>query len=427
MYNYALNNYAKTVEQKKELREKLYELNKEVAQKERELLQQQTKDFEKFMEDKKLIWGADETVQDTIDDYNELIKWHKEYLDKIMQDERLALEERKEIYREELDIIRDYEKQKRDLRVNSINETVSHLASAITKQLQEQQENEKSLLDKNLEDIENWKNARLDAINEEYDARIEAIEKELEALEKLEKQKTRDEEDAEYERKKLRLEQLIAYEHDATTKANYQKELDKLMEEHQKTLDKRELADKKEALNNEKKLLKEQQDEEKANIENLTKIKKEEYEKQLKDIEEYYEKQISKAEETAQTMLLNVENNQEEILSLLQNYGDAYAITGQSFGEKLGQSFADTAMEKIQNAISSMQRIIDTAIENNIARLAASTEKYSSSTAGSTVVSKTVNIEQNNTITSPVDSPSVAYKKQETLNRNLANQIASVF
>ena len=144
-------------------------------------------------------------------------------------------------------------------------------------------------------------------------------------------------------------------------------------------------------------------------------------------LEEYYNKQIEKAEETAQQMLINAEDNQKQILELLQTYGDSYEITGQTFGEKLGQGFAEKAMEKIQNVINTIQITIDKAIENNIAKLAKSTEKYTTGIAGNTIISKTVNVEQNNTITSPIESPSVIYKKQETINRNLANQISGVF
>ena len=57
-----------------------------------------------------------------------------------MKDERLSLDERKEIYREELSTIRDYEQQKRDLRVEQIDNTVTQLTNAITKQLEEMQE-----------------------------------------------------------------------------------------------------------------------------------------------------------------------------------------------------------------------------------------------------------------------------------------------
>lgn len=426
-YEWELKNLAKTTEQKRELEVKIHDLKKELADQERELLNQKTEDYKKYIEDQKNLRGAEYSVKEQEQDLNKIIELHRNYLNQIMTDERYSLEERKSIYREELDIIRDYEQQKRDLRISSINDTVSQLKLALTKQIEEMEKADEEALNKNIEAVEKWKDARIDAINEEYDARIKAIQAELDALDKAEQQKTRGEEDADYEKKRKRLEELIAYEHDETTKANYIKELEKLNQDYQKTVDKRVLQDKKDSLKEKQELLKEEQTTKIEAIQEEAERIKEQYQTQLNTIKEYYSKQKEMAEETAQKLLLNVEQNQDQIIELLQNYGDAYAITGQSFGEKLGQNFADTAMEKIQNAISNMQRIIDNAIESNIARLEASAKSVSASTEGGTTISKTVNVEQHNTITSPVDSPYTAYKKQETLNRNLASQIAGLF
>lgn len=426
-YEWELKNLAKTAEQKRELEVKIYDLKKELADKERELLNQKTEDYKQYIEDQKNLRGAEYSVKEQEQDLNKIIELHRNYLNQIMTDERYSLEERKSIYREELDIIRDYEQQKRDLRISSINDTVSHLKSALTKQIEEMQKADEEAINKNIEAVEKWKDARIDAINEEYDARIKAIQAELDALDKAEQQKTRDEEDTDYEKKRKRLEELIAYEHDETTKANYIKELEKLNQDYQKTVDKRVLQDKKDSLKEKQELLKEEQTAKIEAINEEAERIKEQYQTQLNTIKEYYNKQKEMAEETAQKLLLNAEENQNQIINLLQSYGDMYAIIGQSFGEKLGQNFADTAMEKIQNAISRMRQVIDNAIESNIARLEASARSVSASTEGGTTISKTVNVEQHNTITSPVDSPYTAYKKQETLNRNLANQIAGLF
>ena len=59
MYQYAYNSLAKTTEQKQELEEKLYELRKELAQKNKDLLEQQTKDYERYIEDQKNLRGAE--------------------------------------------------------------------------------------------------------------------------------------------------------------------------------------------------------------------------------------------------------------------------------------------------------------------------------------------------------------------------------
>ena len=424
MYEKALKDYAKTAEQKKEIRQTLYELNKELAQKEKTLLDQQTEDYEIYMQKQKKLRGAAYDVNEQTKDYDKIIEMHKNYLNQIMKDERLSLEERKELYREELATIRSYEEQKRNLRVESIDNTVSQLTNAITKQLEEMQEKDKELIDKNLEAVEKWKNARIDAINEEYDARIEAINKELELLNKSEQQKTRDEEDAEHERKKKRLEELIAFEHDAVTKANYQKELDKLIEEYQKTLDKRALDDKKEALNAQKDLLKEEQDSKVQAVEEEAEKQTEIYDKQLEKLEAYYDEQIDMAQQTAEKMLLNVGKNQDKILSLLKKYGDKYEITGQSLGEKLAQGINEGLAGKIEKAIGKIQDTIDKNIEKKIKEWTASNYKYEPKTNKPEV--KTVNVTQINNIEQNPEMPSETHRKLNNVSKKLATEIAGM-
>lgn len=424
MYQKALNSYARTTDEKRELREKIYELNKELANKEKEILDQQTEDYEAYIQEQKNLRGAAYDVKEQTGDYNKIIQMHKNYLNQIMKDERLSLEERKEIYREELQTIRDYEQQKRDLRVEQIDNTVSQLTEAITKQLEEMQEKDKELIDKNLEEVEKWKDARIEAINEEYDARIEAINKELEALEKAEEQKSRDEEDAEYEKKKNRLEELIAFEHDATTKANYQKELDKLIAEYQKTLDERALEDKKEALNEQKELLEEEQDNKIQAIEDEAEKQKEIYEKQLEELEKYYDEQIDMAQETAEKMLLNVGKNQDKIIELLKTYGDKYEITGQSLGEKLAQGINEGIASKIENIIQKIQDTIDSNLEAKIKEWTSSSYRYE---AGANKPQTTsVNITQNNYIEQNPEMPSETYRKLNNVSQNLAAEIAGM-
>lgn len=424
MYETALKKYAKTTDEKRELREKIYELNKELAQKEKDILDQQTEDYENYIQEQKNLRGAAYDVTQQTQDYNKIIQMHKNYLNQIMKDERLSLDERKELYREELQVIRDYEQQKRDLRVEQIDNTVSQLTNAITKQLEEMQEKDKELIDKNIEAVEKWKEARINAINEEYDARIEAINKELEALDKAEQQKSRDEEDAEYERKKKRLEDLVAYEHDVTTKANYQKELDKLIAEYQKTLDQRALEDKKEALNAQKELLQEEQDNKVQAIEDEADKQKELYDKQLDELEKYYDEQIDMAQKTAENMLINMEQNQDKILNLLQNYGDAYEITGQSLGEKLAQGINEGIASKIENIISKIQNTIDAGIEAQIAKMASSVYQYE---AGANKPQTTsVNIYQTNNIEQNPEMPSETYRKLNNVSQKLAEEFAGM-
>lgn len=426
MYEYALKRYAKTTDEKRELRETIYELNKELAQKEKDILDQQTEDYENYMQDVKNARDAAYDVTEQTADYNKIIQMHKNYLNQIMKDERLSLDERKEIYREELNTIRDYEQKKRDLRVEQIDSTVTQLTNAITKQLEEMQAKDKEAIDKNLEEVEKWKEARINAINEEYDSRIEAIEKELEALDKVEQQKSRDEEDAEYERKKNRLQQLIDYEHDATTKANYQKELDKLVAEYQKTLDSRALEDKKEALNAQKELLKDEQNDKTQAIEDEVEKQKELYNNQLDELEKYYDEQINKAQETAEKMLLNVEQNQDKILGLLKDYGDAYEITGQTLGEKLAQGINEGLTSKIENIIARIQSSIDASIEAQISKIASSTYKYEEGTNKPQAKTQNITINQTNNIEQNPELPSETYRKLRNIDEELAASLAGI-
>lgn len=424
MYETALREYANTADEKMELREKIYELNKELAKKEKEILEQQTEDYENYIQEQKNLRGAAYDVLEQTRDYDKIIRMHKNYLDQIMKDERLSLEERKEIYREELQTIREYEQQKRDLRVEAVDNTVSQLTNAITKQLEEAQKKDKEAIDKNLEEVEKWKNARIDAINEEYDARIEAINKELDALNKAEEQKSRDEEDAEFERKKLRLEQLIAYEHDATTKANYQKELDKLVAEYQKTLDARALQDKKDALNEQKELLQKEQDDMTQAIEDEADKQKEVYDKQLEDLEKYYEEQIDMAQETAEKMLLNVSQNQDKILNLLKSYGDKYEITGQTLGEKLAQGLNNGLMDKVQSVVQKIQDTIDANLNAKIKEWSSSNYLYESGVNKPQITSQTINITQQNYIEQNPEMPSETYRKLNDVSQKLASELS---
>ena len=426
MYQKALNSYAKTTEEKRELRTKIYELNKEMAQKEKEILDQQTEDYEAYIQEQKNLKGAAYDVKEQTKDYDAIIKMHKNYLNQIMKDERLSLDERKELYREELQTIRDYEQQKRDLRVESIDNTVSQLTDAITKQLEEMQEKDKEMIDKNLEEVEKWKNARIDAINEEYDARIEAIDKELEALNKAEEQKSRDEEDAEYEKKRKRLEDLIAFEHDATNRANYQKQLDELIADYQKTLDERALQDKKDTLEEQKDKIQEEQDAQIEAIENEAEKRKESYEQQLDELEKYYDEQIDMAQQTAEKMLLNVKDNQKQILNLLKNYGDAYEITGQSLGEKLAQGINEGVANNIQNIIQKIQDTIDTNIENQIKQWTNGSYSYNAGADKPQVTSKTINVYQTNNIEQNPELPSETYRKLKNIDEQLAAQLAGI-
>lgn len=427
MYQTALKKYAKTTDEKRELRVKLHELEKELSDAEAERLQKnlekQVDDVEASMDERMKAEGAAYDPKERQEEYDNLISIHQKYLDKVLKSTKISSDKKKEIYKEELEVIRDYETEKRSLMVESVDNTVSQLTNAITKRLEELEESEKKIVENNIKLVESWKEARINAINEEYNARIDAIQKELDLLDKSEEEKTRAEEDAEYERKRNRLQDLIDFEHDATNRANYQKELDKLVADYQKTLDKRVLDDKKEALRAEQDLLKEQQSSLIEATENEADAQKEQYENQITAIEDYYKKQQDNAQKTAEKMLLNVKDNQSQILELLKNYGDEYEITGQSLGEKLAQGINKGLADKIQSVIQKLQDTIDTNLERKIMSW---TGTGSQAISGSNVSSKSVVVNQNNYIQQNPEMPSETYRKLKTIDENLAAQLAGV-
>lgn len=425
MYQHALDNYAKTTDEKRDLRVKLYELNKELAKKEQDLIEEQTDELERAMEDQRNARGAAYDVKEQTRDYNKIIEIHRNYLHQVMQDTRLSYEERKEIYKDELDTIREYEQQKRDLMVSSIDSTVSSLTAAIQKQIAELQKADEDAINANLKKVEEWKNERIDAINAEYDARLEAIQKELDLLDQSEQEKTRAEEDAEYERKKNRLQALIDFEHDATNRANYQKELERLNADYQKTLDRRVLEDKKKALEEEKELVKTQQDELVSAIEDEASKRTEILNDQLTEVEQYYSERSDRAQQMAERLLIDAKNNQDTILSLLKDYGDAYEITGQSLGEKLAQGINDGLANNITNVIQTIQDTIDSGIESKIRQLSSGSYNYAKD-IGESNASKVINVTQNNTFEQMIELPSETYRKLNNTSQDLAAELAGM-
>lgn len=438
-YEWAYKNLAKTQQDKWSLEEKIFDLKQELKEEEIEKTQQaEDKITEKLknsldervraiqdgMDKKEKAEGAAYTVVNRQKDYDRLIKAHQNYLDKILASEKVSAQKKKEIYQEELDAIKSIEEQKRNLRVSAIDSTVSQLKNALIKQLNEMQEADKKAIENNIKTVEKWKDTRINAINEEYNARIEAIQKELDLLDKSEQDKTRAEEDAEYQRKKNRLQELIAYEHDVTTKINYQKELEKLTAEYQKTLDKRTLDDKKVALKEKQDLLKEEQNLAIETVNQETEAIKDSYNKQLDSINEYYKKQQDLAQETAEKMLLNVDTNQSEIIRVLRKYGDQYEITGQSLGEKLAQGINDGLTGKIEKAIKNVQQKIDKALENKISKWTSIVD--STTKSGKTSSSKNVVVTQNNYIQQVQETPSETYRKLKNIEQKLADQLAGV-
>lgn len=366
MYEYALRNLAKINDEKMDLEVEIYKLRKQLIEdyidSEKELLDIRTENSERWIQEQRLSSKEQEEA------YDRIIAYHKEYLDKMVADERLSLEQKDKIWREEVNTIKDYQRQIREIRIESANNVYEALKSALVKQADSLQEIEENAINKSLESLEKAKNKRIAAIKEEYDARIKAIEGELKALDDAQEQKSRMEEDEEYEKKKKRLEDLIAYEHDAITRSSYEKELAKLNADYKKTLDKREYEDKKEALQDEKNNLKEEETAKLDSVNAKYDKDKEYLNKRLKAIQANYDKERELADKNAQIMLLNTERYQNEIINLLKKYGDEYELLGTTWGERLVDAFEEQA-KKVLNLVDQMQEKINQTVNNKISQL----------------------------------------------------------
>lgn len=367
MYEYALKNLAKINDEKMDLEVEIYQLRKQLIEDyidaEKDALDKRTEDSERWIEEQKLSAKEQEEA------YNRIITYHKEYLDKMVADERLSLEQKNTIWREEINLIKDYQAQIRDLRIETVDNTYEALKNALTEQANQLQEVEENAINKSLESLENSKNKKIDMINVEYNARIKAIDDELKALEESEKEKNRLEEQEDYKKKKKRLEGLIAYEHDAVTKATYEKELAKLNEDYQKTLDEQTLEDKKQALSIEKDNLKEEQQNKIDSINTKYEKEKEYLNNRLVVIQENYDKEREMADKNAQMMLLNTEAHQDEIINLLKTYGDEYELLGTTWGERVVEAFED----KVKGIVSTVENLntqLNKAIEVKMSNIA---------------------------------------------------------
>ena len=448
MYEYALNKLAKTSDEKMDLEVQVYQLRKKLVEdfieKEKESLDERTENSNKWIEEQNL------SVEEQEKAYERIIAYHKEYLDKMVSDERLSLEQKDKIWKEEVNTIKDYQKQIRDLKIETTNNVYEALKNALTKQADEMQEIEENAINKSLSALEKSKKQKIEMINEEYDAKIKAIDNELKALEEAENKKNRQEEEAEYEKKKKRLEDLIAYEHDAVTKSSYEKELAKLNSEYQKTLDKNALEDKKETLNNEKENLKEEQQSKLDVISEKYDKEKEYLNNRLEIIQANYDKEREMADKNAQIMLLNTQQHQTEIIDLLKTYGDEYELLGKTWGEKVVDAFEDKVqgiiktvedlnsqldkaisrkMASVGNATSTSSRQISMAEEKAYINANRSTieaiarEKGVDMGTASSMHKSGVTINQNNTFNVPTEKPSTLLQKLQKTAQNLGELV----
>ncbi|MYX18865.1 phage tail tape measure protein [Streptomyces sp. SID8380] len=407
---------------------------------------------------------------------NDQIYLNNNYLKKVLADNRYTADEKKKIEREvteavrkqtndRLKLQREYNENVKKLqedekkaRIDSINNLSKGVQDALKAKYQE----EKRVAEESIKDAqqanEEWKKSQLDAIKTVYDARvdsaqraadaeiaaiestynarIEAIQKELEALDQAEKQKTREELDAEDAKKISRLEGLIEYEHNEFNKAQLQKELNKVLAEQEERHRQEQLQDHKDALKTEQEELKNKQKEEidavkqqlalkkeimlaeyeaqKANINAIYAAQKASLDQQLIDTQNHYNQLLNAKSIQAEAEKMIINKQQEEILQLLDSYGDGYNQAGQTLGEQMVAGFkphVDEISAMIANVVAQINAARSAAVSamNDAARMPTggggqSSNSGNSSSSSGPVQGKVISVTNN--FNSPVTSPS---------------------
>ncbi|MEC0110402.1 phage tail tape measure protein [Paenibacillus taichungensis] len=406
---------------------------------------------------------------------NDQIYLNQNYLDKVMKDSRYSAQEKKDIEREyteairvqtneRLNLAKKYaEEEKKILEQNKKEQidSINNLSKGIQDALKAKYQEEKQLAEDAIKDQisanEEWKKSQLDAIKTVYDARVlaaqkaadaeieritsvtnaqvEAIQAQLDALNQAEQQRSRAELDADDQKKIDRLTGMIDYEHDAYNREQLQKELNKVIADQNERHRQEQLADTKEALQNEQKTLKEKlaadtqaikdnlsakkeimqadYDADVARINSLYETQKASLNAQLAETQATYNKMLDAKRIQAEAETLIVQNQQEDIIKLLEGFGDAYNVTGQTLGDKMYEGFK-SKVDQITSLIQNINSQIDAARTSAVAALntvsaaavGAGSSTGSTSTSGTTETRQAVKVEVVNNFNSAVTSPS---------------------
>ena len=169
-----LKAYAKTADERMDLEERIYQVKKELREADLEATQKAIEDEAQALADRTAFserWIAREkslgnlTVQDEIDAYNRVIKYHKEYLDKIYADTRIAADEKQRIINEETQYIQDQQDKILQIQRLAVEKAVNEYIDAKKKQYDTEEELENERL-----------NAKLKALNKEYSDKQRALE-----------------------------------------------------------------------------------------------------------------------------------------------------------------------------------------------------------------------------------------------------------
>lgn len=474
--------YADSAEERERIDDMIFEATQRKIEKEKEVRKEATEYTSKMLraayEDRlareELTAEEKYKLEDKL--MNDQIWLNKNYLEKVLKDDRYTAAEKKQIEREvteairtqtndRLNLARSYAAEQKKLiedqkktQIEGINNLSKGIQDALKAKYAEEKRIEEEGIKESISANEAWKTNQLDAIKTVYNARVEAAQKaadaeierinsvvnaqieaiqaQLDAFNEAEKQRSRAELDAEDQKKIDRLNGMIEYEHDDFNRAQLQKELNKVIADQNERHRQEQLQDTKDALTAEQQSLREKLAQETQAIRDQLAQKKElmqaDYEADVARITALYETQkaalnaqLAETQATYNKMLdakaiqaeaekMIVQNQQEDIIKLLDGFGDAYNVTGQTLGEKMYEGFAEK-VNQIQSLISSINSQIDAARSSAVSALntisaagaaASAATGGTTSSSGSTETRQAVKVEVVNNFNTKVTSPS---------------------
>lgn len=199
----------------------------------------------------------------------------------------------------QLDNLEDWKTKAED----SINDVFDTKES----RLEEDEKNTEDAINNELDKLDDWKEKVEQNIEDNSNARIKALEAQSDALDTQSSADDRATTHKDYEGKISDLQSQIKYSHDDFNKAELQKELKSEQAEYQKELNKEALDDKKAALKKQEDTIKNDADKQKASIESIYKNKKSILNKELSDAKTYYTKQKTLMEADKKAQLANID------------------------------------------------------------------------------------------------------------------------
>lgn len=281
---------------------------------------------------------------------------------------------------------------------NEIKNIQNNLIKALKNKYTEQFKVEDKLLNKELTQLDNWKDESIKIINSLYDKKIskikessniqvKALQDELNNLDKAEKEKSRKEIENDIKSNINKLRDSLEYEHNEYNKQQIEKQIEKERLKLKKQHEEWALDDKKEKLSKQIELIQQKAKEEielleeKRNIEiqdinYFYEVEKEDLEQRMENNREFLEQKTDDYNLQLETEKMMLNDQQEDMLDLLKQYEPHYEKAGYDLGQKLVNGVAPQ-IQKIIDMVNNMYRTLGLKKRINIAdNIRVQTNKY---------------------------------------------------